>query len=550
MLTHLLVCDFTLVQHQELFFEKGLTVLTGETGAGKSILLDALGFALGARADASKVRQGAEQAEVCASFEIQHLARVQQWLAEADLGQDECIVRRIATKEGRTRAHVNGRPVTQTQLRVLAQLLVDIHSQHEHQALMSATEHRKLLDAYGQHEALAQAVRTAFKHWQDIHSQLEQVQRNSDELNARFQLLRYQAQELDQLALEPGELQTLEEKQQRLANAEQVQLSCQQGAEACIGIDESISAQLHRVLSLIDKLPHTSDRVLNAKTMLLEAKIQVEEAGRELEYEATNCEDDSDLQHVEDRLSAIYEIARKHRISPEGLVELHQTVLQELAGLRSGDDAIQILEHQLQAAQQDYAQAAQKLTQARTKAERKLSKEVNSHLCDLAMANATFSIDFTEQSLPSPYGNEAVEFLISTVPGLPPQPLAKVASGGELSRISLAIQVVTAKTAVTPTLVFDEVDVGIGGATGDVVGRLLRKLSHDAQILCVTHLAQVASKAHHHFTVEKVIHKKSATTAIAHLKEEDRVLEVARMMGGAIDSEQSLAHAREMLEAV
>ncbi len=547
MLTYLQVTNFTLVQAQELNLGPGLTVMTGETGAGKSILLDALGLAVGARADASKVRKTASQAEVHACFDVQQLAKARRWLAEADLGDEECIVRRIVTSEGRSRALVNGRPVTQAQLKALGRHLLDIHSQHEHQALLSSQTHRRLLDGFGQHAHLVEQVRLHHKQLDAIEQRLEHVRLHSEDINARHQLLSYQAQELNDLSLQVDELDELEQKQKQLANAEAVQATCQQSAEACIGLEQSIGSQLHKVITLLSKLPYLSANVGSARAMLQEARIQVEEAGRELELEAQAQFDPYELPAVEARLSAIYEVARKHRTSAELIPSLHKEVQKELAELQSSEDELASLEDARENALQAYLKAAEALSSARLKSAKRLASEVNQRLQSLAMPQATLQVSLSPLETPAANGMDAVEFLISTVPGQAPAALAKVASGGELSRISLAIAVVTARSSVVPTLIFDEVDVGIGGATGDVVGRMLRELGKSAQILCVTHLAQVASKADHHYTVEKVVNKKSAATLVRHLNEEDRVLEIARMMGGLIESEQSLAHAREML---
>lgn len=550
MLSHLQVIDFTLVKQLDLDFHSGLTVLTGETGAGKSILLDALGLALGDRADADKVRAGAERAEVSASFYIGKLPYVKKWLQEAELGSDELIIRRLVTAEGRSRAYINGQLVTLTQLRAVGQRLIDIHSQHEHQSLLQAANHRRAVDAYGQNLELVEQVKQSFNQWQALAEQLHQVRNNSEELNARYQLLRYQVDELDQLNLGEDELAALEARQQQLANAVQIQQSCQQVSAICGDSDDAVSDRLNKALQLLDDLPVKSPSLLEVESMLQNALIQVDEAHSELQKAMdSNDEDEFNLPEVELRLSAIYDIARKHRTPPEELQSLHQSLAEELAGLQSGDDQLERLEEAVAEALTVYQHHANQLSCAREKAAKRLAKAVNQQLQALAMAHARFEVAFTRHAQPTRVGAESIEFLISTIPGQPAKPLHKVASGGELSRVSLAIQVVAAKTSVTPILVFDEVDAGIGGATGDVVGRMLRALGESAQVVCVTHLAQVASKAHNHLCVEKTVTKKGASTAIALLEEESKVLEIARMMGGVKESEQSLAHAREMLES-
>lgn len=548
MLTHLQIYNFTLVEEVELSFSSGLTVLTGETGAGKSVLLEGLGLALGGRAGAEKVRPGAAQAEVCATFDVSGLSHVQRWLTEAELGIDECIVRRLVTAEGRSRAFVNGRPVTLTQLRALGERLIDIHSQHEHQSLLKAATHRRLLDAYGQAAALVAQVKKAYEYWQQLSAEIEQVRSNSQELNARYQLLSYQVEELDQLDLQPGELDGLEAQQRQLANSEEIREGCQAVVTMCADAENGVEGRLSKALHLLATLPAKSVRLQEAEGMLQNALIQVQEANAELSRDLDDVDDDAfRLPEIEQRLSAIYEIARKHRLPPEELASFHESLAAELAGLKSGDDQLEVLEVGLKQALVEYQQHSGRLSLMRAKASKSLAKAVNAQLSSLAMERAVVDVALTPTTGPSRHGDENVEFLISTVPGQRPQSLIKIASGGELSRISLAIQVVTAKLAVIPVLVFDEVDVGIGGATGDVVGQLLRELGESAQVLCVTHLAQVASKAHHHLKVEKAVTTKGAFTSLTQLRDDDKVVEIARMMGGATESRQSLAHAREML---
>jgi DNA repair protein RecN (Recombination protein N) len=547
-LSHLQVCDFTLVNQLSVDFGPGLTVLTGETGAGKSVLLDALSLALGDRAEADKVRAGAERAEVSACFDISGLESVRQWLQEADLDGRECIVRRVVTNEGRSRAYINGQPVTLTQLRALGEQLLDIHSQHEHQSLLQTATHRRLLDDFGQHHLLAQQIKNTFAHWQEITAAAAQVRNLSTELNARHQLLSYQVDELDQLGLAQGEVAELEARQQRLAHAAQIQQSCLQVADICSESEDCVENRLHRALQQLHGLPVKSESLVEVEALLQSALIQVEEAQRELQQYLGAAEDrEEDLPEIEQRLTAIYDIARKHRVHPTELVDLHQRLADELRGLQSGDQQLEALEAAGTAALSQYQDTARQLSAARFKVAKSLAKQVNQQLAGLALGHSVFEVNLSPLSEPSRWGAENVEFLISTVPGQPARPLAKIASGGELSRISLAIQVVVAKTSVIPTLVFDEVDAGIGGTTGDVVGRLLRQLGESTQILCVTHLAQVASKAHRHLKVEKSVSKKGAATTLAVLEGEDKVLEIARMMGGVAESQHSLAHARQML---
>lgn len=552
MLSHLHISNFTLVEKLDIEFDAGLTVLTGETGAGKSILLDALSLVMGDRADADKVRQNAERADIQAHFILDTLPFVSKWLSEHELNNDgDCLVRRVVTSEGRSRAFINGQAVTLQQLKALGDMLVDIHGQHEHQSLLKNTTHLRLLDEFGQQRALAKEVKRAFFHWHTTQQHLNEVQSRSDEVNARFQLLSYQVDELNQLAITPDELLALEQEQKQLLNLEKTQQHCQQVIDLCADDDHGVVNALRAAQRLMDEIRDSVPSADGVATLLEQALINTQEAlgdvERELHNEAMQPER---LPEIEARLSAIYDISRKHRVSPAELHLTHNTLEAELKQLQGGDALIADIEKTLSKHRETYTKLADKLSKARRSSAKKLMAKVNDKLSQLAMANAQFVIELadTNQSEPSANGNELVQFLISTSPGQAPKPLAKIASGGELSRISLAIQVATAQTSTIPTLVFDEVDVGIGGTTGDIVGKLLRELGEQGgQVLCVTHLAQVASKAHQHLRVEKHFTKDTVNSSLQKLDNEEKVLEVARMMGGAIDSEQSLAHAREML---
>ncbi|WP_188150912.1 DNA repair protein RecN [Teredinibacter waterburyi] len=553
MLTHLHITDFTLVDQLDLELHSGLSTITGETGAGKSIMLGALGLALGDRAEADKVRVGKKKAEIHASFDISQLSFAKKWLLEHELAAgDECILRRIIATDGRSRSYINGQTVTLSQLRTLGDMLIDIHSQHEHQSLLNTKTHQRLLDAFGGLQPLSKQVKESYREWRDLNNTLMEMQSQNDELNARFQLLHYQVQELDQLGLEPGELQQLEAEQNHLANAETIDTHCRHVVSLCSD-DEGLQDRINQAVALLQKLDSTPTGVSEAESLLRNALIHVQEAQSELDrYLDGQDADPARLPEVEARLSAIYDIARKHRVTPEALEELHNNLSQELAGLQSGDEQIEALEQQRANIEKIYRQLANELSEQRQFAAARLAKAVNDKLAQLAMSNANLSIALnsasdTQLHEPSINGNEMVEFLISTNPGQAAKPLVKVASGGELSRVSLAIQVVTAQTSTTPTLIFDEVDVGIGGATGDEVGKLLRELGQSAQIFCVTHLAQVASKAHHHLLVSKQSNEKETLSRVAELSDKEKIAEIARMMGGPADSQKSLAHAKEMM---
>lgn len=553
MLNHLSIRNFTLVDQLDLDFKPGMTVITGETGAGKSILLDALGQSLGSRADGHKVRAGTKRADIHASFDISHIGSVQSWLEAQELLQednpDECLLRRVITNEGRSKAFVNGRPVTLQQLRELGEQLIDLHSQHEHQSLLRKETHRQLLDDFAGQNDLVSQVRGAFRLWQSRSTCYRELCSNAEEVSARYQLLSYQVQELEQLNLTENEQEALEAEQRSLAHAEEILRASHELVALCEQEDQGLDSLFSRALQLLRQLPEKNHHLREAEQLFQTAQIQVDEARSEVERHLDGFTLDPErLREVEERLSAIYEVARKHRVGPEQLPGLYRELSEELTQLAGSDQQLEALEQAVQEAQTEYRGLAHILSEHRQKASKSLSAAVNQQLQELAMPNARLEITLTDLGdKPSSQGLEEVEFIISTNPGQPARSLNKVASGGELSRISLAIQVVTAQTSAIPTLVFDEVDVGIGGATGDVVGRLLRQLGDGGQVLCVTHLAQVASKGHQHLQVTKSATSKHAQSSLVELQGEAKIEEIARMLGGMAVTAQSLAHAREML---
>lgn len=553
MLTHLNIQNFTLVDRLDLDIKPGMTVITGETGAGKSIVLDALALTLGDRAEADRVRAGANRADITATFDTTQIPVAQEWLVAMDLQQSdhphECLLRRLVNNEGKSKSYINGQPVTLQQLRTLGEMLIDIHSQHEHQSLLIKETHRRLVDEFAGHTELAKQVHLAFREWHSRSEHYRHLRDNAAETSARFQLLSYQATELGHLNLQQGELAQLEAEQRTLANAEEILRSSQQLVAFCGDEEQGLSVNLHRSLHILRNLPEKSAALKNAEELLASAQIQIEEAQHEIESHIDQFNlDPARLEQVEERLSVIYNLARKHRIHPEELPEFITRLTEELEQLDGGDDKLDQLAKQVTQAEKAYRQLAEALSAKRAKAGASLAKQVNDRLKALAMENANLSVSLIPLGeKPGPQGLEDVEFLISTNPGQAPRPLARVASGGELSRISLAIQVVTAQTSATPTLVFDEVDVGIGGATGDVVGTLLRQLGEKGQVICVTHLAQVASKGHQHLQVIKTTHQSTTESTLVELTGEAKVEEIARMLGGLHITEQSLAHAREIL---
>lgn len=549
MLSQLTVSNYAIAEHIELNFSRGMTALTGETGAGKSIVLDALGLAMGARADAGAVRNGAKRADVSAEFDVSRIPEALAWLEENDLDDGkQCILRRTVSHDGRTRGYINGQPCPLGQLKELGGMLMDIHSQHQHQSLMRKDTHRKLLDEYAGAEKLAQDTRLAWKHWRDLDDKLYARQQNADEHEARLQLLRYQVEELDRLALEEGEQQSLEQEQEQLSHAESVLKSTHEASQLCTEDDGSAASMVRQALQRLEQLPVRVPALDETLQMLCEAEIQITEASDNLRHFIDGYEaDPARLSEVEDRLSAIYQLARKHRITPEELPDYHRKLAAELAELDDSGGSLEALEEETDNARKTYGKIASELSKARHEAAARLDERIMAELAQLSMPAVQFVTQLKPvDGDPSANGLEDVEFLTSANPGQPARPLAKVASGGELSRISLAIQVVVAQTSTTPTLVFDEVDVGIGGGTAEVVGRLLRSLGDQGQVLCVTHLPQVAAQCHQHLFVSKFTEGEATFSRIESLDDTSRVTEVARMLGGVDLTEQTMAHAREM----
>ncbi|MDW5378676.1 DNA repair protein RecN [Halomonas sp. HP20-15] len=551
MLVQLAIRDFAIVDTLDLDLHAGMTAITGETGAGKSILLDALGLCLGERADAGSVRHGAKRADLSARFDIARLPEAQAWLEERELPGEDCLLRRVVTASGRSKAWINGQPCTIGDLKALGDHLIEIHGQHAHQALLREDTHRRLLDDFA---GLAEAVGelgVIYRHWQELRRRLKRLADTSDELQARRQLLRYQVEELDQLALAEDELQTLERDQEELAHAEQTLSDTQFAVDCCDNDEGGALHLLHQALARLDALPGAERGTLaEARGMLGEARIQIEEAARELRHFADNTELDPErLAHVEQRLGEVHRIARKHHVMPDELTALHAGLRDELATLEGGDHDLDALTTEVAEARDRYRAQARAIGDARRQAATAFAEEVQAQLGFLAMGKAHFAAEVSARETPQPDGMETVRFLISANPGQPPRPLAKVASGGELSRISLAIQVVAASHSTIPSLIFDEVDVGVSGATAEIVGQLLRRLGENGQVMTVTHLPQVAAQAHHHLHIEKQAEEDTTQTQMVLLDSAGRVRELARMLGGVKLSDRTLAHAREMLDA-
>ncbi|MCO7515466.1 DNA repair protein RecN [Pseudomonas guariconensis] len=552
MLVHLSIHNYAIVEHLDLELARGMTVITGETGAGKSIMLDALGLTLGDRADSGVVRPGASKADILATFDLVDIPEATAWLAERDLDSDgPCILRRVITAEGRSRGYINGTPCPLGDLKALGELLIDIHSQHEHQSLLKTDTHRRLLDEYAGAIDLSRQVHLAAQRWRQTRQELERLSNSGDEQRARHQLLSYQLEELDNLGLGENELEQLEQEHKNLTNAEALFGICRQVIDQCSESDSgnvlsALTASLNR-LTAVANAPKALGEAVN---LIASAQIQVEEAVGELNRFLDHFDaDPMRLQALEERLDTIYTLARKHRVHPTELPHLQQRLMEELEGLNASDESIERLGEELAAYAQHYQEKAGELSALRQQAARQLATAVEQEIQRLGMPGGRFCIELTpnEGGELSPHGLEQIELLVSANPGQPLKGLARVASGGELSRISLAIQVITAQTSRIPTLVFDEVDVGIGGPTAEIVGQLLRRLGERGQVLTVTHLPQVAAQGHRHLFVHKVRHSDTTHTAVANLGKRERVEEVARMLGGIDLTKESLAHARKMV---
>ncbi|QSX39853.1 DNA repair protein RecN [Shewanella cyperi] len=551
MLCQLSINNFAIVRFLELDFRPGMTSITGETGAGKSIAIDALGLCLGNRADAAAVRPGASKTEVSARFTLEDVPLAKRWLEDNDLElDDECILRRTITSDGRSRAYINGNPVPLSQLKAVGQFLIGIHGQHAHHALLKSEHQLNLLDSYANHKLLSDAVLAAYQRCRQVEAELESLQQSQQERIARKQLLQYQVEELDEFNLQAGEFEEIEVEHKRLANGTALIEDCQHTLALLSESDEgNIESLLNKAVSLAATLEGLDPTLAPIGNMLNEALIQVQESSSELGRYLSNLElDPEHFAFLEERLSKAMTLARKHHVGADKLHEHHRALADELRTLDSDEEQLEELAAQVVASREAYLQQAQKLSQSRSRYAKELDKLVTQSIHELNMPKGKFSIEVNfNPELMGPNGSDIVEFLVTTNPGQPLAGLAKVASGGELSRIGLGIQVITARKVATPTLIFDEVDVGISGPTAAVVGRMLRTLGESTQVLCVTHLPQVAGNGHQHMLVNKHSKAGQTETTMQALDKEQRVQELARLLGGDTITSNTLANARELL---
>lgn len=553
MLSSIHIRDLVIVRALDLRLQPGMTALTGETGAGKSILIDALGLALGDKADNGMIRSGCDKAEVSATFDLADSPNAAAWLEQHDLSANgDCIVRRVLVRDGRSRAYINGSPSPQGLLAELGEQLVDIHGQHAHQSLLRSAAQRSLLDAYAGHDALVHATADAFRGWRDARQQHEQLTQAAADRANRLDYLRYQVDELTHVASDASDLTELEASHGRLANAERLLGESTQLVGMLGEDDQSLDTALSQAIHLLDGLIQLDPELQRVRDMLDSAAIQIDEAAGELRHYRDRIEPDPErLNELDTRLGRLYDTARKHRVSPAELPQVLTAMQDELEGLEQADDTLRRLDGEVARLDAVYAGHAEHLSGARQAAATRLATTVTASMQELGMRGGRLLIDCaTQTGQHAAHGQDQITFLVAANPGQPPAALAQVASGGELSRISLAIQVATADCGEVASLIFDEVDVGIGGAVAEIVGQLLRRLGTTRQVLCVTHLAQVAAQAHQHLRVLKLSDDETTETRIEMLNADDRIHEVARMMGGIDITEHTLRHAQEMIDRV
>lgn len=552
MLNHLYIRDFAIVQKLELAMESGLTVLTGETGAGKSVLIDALALALGERAEGGVIRHGCERTEVAAGFDLKSVQDAAQWLQAHDLFEDgECLLRRVVERDKGSKAWINGRPVPVQMLRELGELLVDIHGQHEHQSLLKREAQRQMLDDFAGLGARVVQLGQIYQTLRDLEARRETLSREGADRTARIDFLRFQVKELDALKLTPEEIPQIEDEHKRLANGAELLQGAQAIAYSLYDDDENaVSGRINHCIRQLEDLSAYDAKLGELISLLNEAVVQIDETASQLHQYLDGLDiDPARLEWLEGRIAALHDLSRKHQAKAEELPAVLVRLKTELADIEDFDVNLEKLDKEIKQARDAYLKLAKEISRERTKAATQLGKEVTQEMQKLGMPGGRFEVTLTP--LPkdelSAFGLERIEYQVSANPGQPVKPLTRVASGGELSRISLALQVVTARIGRIPTLIFDEVDVGIGGGVAEIVGTQLRTLAASRQVLCITHLAQVAAQGHRHLQVTKETAANTTLTHIGPLNPKERVQEIARMLGGVEITRQTLDLAAEML---
>lgn len=554
-LVSLHIRDFAIIAELDIEFEAGFTVLSGETGAGKSILFDALSLVLGERADSNVIRHGASRTDISARFGLQGLDAIRGWLSERELldpdEPDTLLLRRLIPQDGASRAFINGSPCRLGDLKALGEQLVDIHGQHAHQSLLKGGEQRRLLDAFAGHDAHLRDMAAAHQALSDLKQRIEAYNQGGQDASQRLDLLRYQLQELDELAPEAGDFEALEAEYRRISAADSLLQQAAAAHELLYGGEPSVYDLLQQAIQNLGDAAEVDPRFTEAQQLCEQAQIQVKEAARLSDDLAAGVEPDPErLQALSRRLDSYQSLARKHRVLPETLGEHWQGLKTELRKLEHADEDLASLQNQLIEAEKRYRDLSARLSASRATAAETLAAAITKTMQPLGLPHARchIQINHRPEAAPQASGQDQVEFQVAMNPGQPAAPLAKVASGGELARTSLAIQVVCLNQSPVPILLFDEVDVGIGGAVAEVVGRRLKELSQHYQVFCVTHQPQVASLASRHFAVGKQVREGQTYTQLTELRQSSRIEELARMLGGMRITEQTRSHAREMLE--
>ena len=551
MLAHIAIKDFAIIEHTELELETGMTALTGETGAGKSILLDALGLLLGDRANSNTVRQGAKKADITAQFTIQHLPGILNWLEENDYDADgDCIIRRVVSSEGKSRSYINGHPVPLQTTRLLGAKLVEIHGQHEHQSLTQRATQQNLLDQYADNAPSITELEALFSHWKAAHEQHVALQATLEERDQRIETLRYQVQEMEGLDLTNEAIQSLEREHARLANLEKLLAQGQAASTLLYESDHSAHSLLARAEHCLQDIGQLDDQLAPIQELVASALVHTQEAANTLtDYLSQADMDAGTFMHVEQQLRTLHDLANKHKVPLEMLDQKRAELITELDKLDAIEQDIDSAMAAVTFLTKEYLALAKSLSIKRSEAAKRFGKEITDIMQTLNMTGGQLVVSVTHHP-DKPFtstGLDQIELLVSANPGQSPMPLSKVASGGELSRISLAIQMVAHRYSSVPTLIFDEVDAGIGGATAASVGKLLRTLGESCQVLCVTHLPQVAAQSHHHIKVDKTVKPGATQTGLETLTEQKRIEEIARMLGGEEITQQTRSHAAEML---
>ncbi|MFA5958961.1 MAG: DNA repair protein RecN [Tatlockia sp.] len=550
MLTSLRIENFAIVKELELDFASGMTAFTGETGAGKSIMIDALMLALGGRSDASVIRHGEEKCDITACFRYESETEPAEWLKAHDIESvdNEIFLRRVLYAEGRSKSYVNGQLFPLQKMKELSEMLVHIHGQHQHQTLMQPPTHRLQLDSYAGHQQLLQEVNTHYRQCQKLKQEFDLLKQQEGQKD-KMDLLCFQIEELATLAVAPDEIHQLHDEHQLLHHAKDY-LQHIERITTLINADEgfTINQALNQVLHSLQELPKEQAAVKTAAELINSALIQCEEAQDEIGRFAEQVQLDPErLQVVENRMSAIHQAARKYHVEASLLPAYAEKLKQELTHLQDSEERLGLLQQQLALHTRAFEEAALRLRASRSLFASKLAEEISQGIRQLGMPKGYIQIEMTPLEKMQPHGLDKVEYKVCTNPGMAPDSLIKIASGGELSRISLAIQMITAQRGATPTLLFDEVDVGIGGPTAALVGQFLRQLGERLQVFCVTHQPQVASSAHHHFVVEKHSDNNQTFSRIIPLRQEEKINEIARMLGGLTITPQTLSHAKELL---